>query len=109
MTSTLRLGGERIMPGQQEPRSELDRSGQLDPRDSTLDLSGLISRLNNGSLSNGNNGRGNGGQDNGVGVGNNARTGHSGVNGIGDTVPYMRPPRQAQAEPDVAQAPLPPR
>jgi len=37
------------MSGQQEPRSERGRFDQPDPRDSTLDLSGLISRLNNGS------------------------------------------------------------
>jgi hypothetical protein len=37
------------MSGQQEPRSETGQFDQLDPRDSTLDLSGLISRLNNGS------------------------------------------------------------
>src|SRR5215469_533061 len=108
MTSTLMLGG-RDMSGQQEPWSELDRFDRLDPRDSTLDLSGLISRLNNGSLSNGNNDRGNGAPDNavpdnGVGVGktsvgngtalgNSGGARNSGVGGIGDTVPYMRPPQ----------------
>jgi hypothetical protein len=94
------------MSGQQEPWSELDRFDRLDSRDRTLDLSGLISRLNNGSISNGDNSRGNGRrEDNGLGVGDNARAGNSGVNGNGDTVPYMRPPQPAQAEPDVAAPP----
>lgn len=98
------------MSGQQEPWSELDRFDRLDSRDRTLDLPGLISRLNNGSLSTGDNSRGNGRrEDNGVGVGDNARAGNSGVSGNGDTVPYMRPPQSAQAEPDVAAPPqLPP-
>jgi hypothetical protein len=92
------------MSGQQEPWGELDRFDQLDQRDSTLDLSGLISRLNNGSFSNGNNDRGNGVPDNGVGVGkvgvgnggalnNSGGARNSGVGGIGDTVPYVRPPQ----------------
>src|SRR6185437_1989572 len=33
------------MSGQQERRGELDDSDQLDPRDSTLELSGLIDRM----------------------------------------------------------------
>lgn len=96
------------MSGQQEPWSELDRFDRLNSRDRTLDLPGLISRVNNGSLSNGDNSRGSR-DDNGVGVGDNARAGNGGVNGNGDTVPCTRPPQSAQAEPDVAAPPqLPP-
>src|SRR5258708_22556209 len=99
------------MSGQQEPRGELDRFDQPDPRDSALDLSGLISRLDNGSLSNGNNGRGEGGQDNCSGVGNNvvvsnnAVVGNSGVAGIspvkrvGGTGQDNTPPRPAPPGP----------
>lgn len=112
MTSTLIRGG-RDMSRPQEPWSEVDRFDQLNPRDSGPDLSGLISRLNNGSLDNGNNDRGYGIQDNGVtpgravkddnGVlGNSGSAGNSGVTGFGDTVPYMRPPRPAAVEPQDA-------
>lgn len=39
---------------------------------------------------------------------NNAHAGNSGVNGNGDTVPYVRPPQSAQAEPGVATPPQDP-
>ena len=85
------------MPGQQEPGSEFDRFDQLDSRDSTLDLSGLVSRLRNGSISNGKNDRDNDGHDNVVGGGTNGAVTNSRVNGTGDTVPYSRPPRPSGA------------
>jgi hypothetical protein len=109
------------MSGQQEPWSELDRFDQLDARDSTLDLSGLISRLNNGtqnngSFSNGNNDRLDAPPDNGVSIGktvignsgvlgNSGGARNGGVSGIGDTAPYMRPPRRAAVEPEEARQP----
>src|SRR5215469_13638809 len=97
------------MSGQQEPWSGRDRPDRANPRDRTLDLSGLISRLNNGSSSSRNNDHGNGVPDNGAslgraiignsggtdnsgGAGNSAGAGNSRVSGIGDTTPYLRRP-----------------
>lgn len=79
------------MSGQQEPRSELDRSGQLDPRDSTLDLSGLISRLNNGSLSSGNGSRGTGGPN-----------GHGAIAAYGAYATQGAHAPEVAAEPEIA-------
>lgn len=88
------------MSGQQEQWNELDRFDQLDPRDATLDLSGLISRQNNGVQHNG-------AQNNGSLSNGKSSVAGNGVNGIGDTVPYARPPQRTPAE--SGDVPAPPR